>query len=356
MLSSARKDWNRLSDAAEFPNVFTTYDWFQAWYRRFVREDGHERRPNVFVLKRNGEITGISPLIRMVSSHFGLVLRRLQFVARVWDYNDLVLGEDTASQTDAVVEYLAHNPKEWDVLDLRDLRDTGNIIARIETALARAELPYCLLPEEERCPYMPITGPWSDVMNRHSRTTRREFRRFTEMLREGLQMRVIENPQEVPGLLDKLIALESQKHVDGELAAPLLGIYPEVFQSLFDTLGPRGWITVVLLEREDCPVAWHLLYRCGKKLWGCLTAYDHTASRLSPGTMLIPAVIDYGFERGFEEFDFLSGEEPYKMRWTTGFHRTYRLLVWNRRVMSRVRKAAYYDVKNALHRTLHRNV
>ena len=171
---------------------------------------------------------------------------------------------------------------------------------------------------------------------------------------EGLCIRIIENPQDEPRLLDKLIALESQKRVKGQPAPPLFARYPEVFRSLFDTLGPRGWIYVALMELGDRPLAWQLGFCCGKKLWYYQTAYDHSFSRLSPGTMLVPAVLDYGFSHGYQEYDLLKGEEPYKMMWSTGFHETFRLLIWNRHWISRTRAFLYLDLKTAVYRALGR--
>ena len=49
-------------------------------------------------------------------------------------------------------------------------------------------------------------------------------------------------------------ALESQKHVGGKLSPPVIGRYPEVFQSLFDTLGPRGWFCIGLMELGARPI------------------------------------------------------------------------------------------------------
>src|SRR5512146_1829948 len=75
-----QKDWDRLSRTAEMPNVFATYDWFQAWYRRFADPKCFgNRHPFVLVLKRNGAVTGISPLVGTVSSRFGLKSLQLQF-------------------------------------------------------------------------------------------------------------------------------------------------------------------------------------------------------------------------------------------------------------------------------------
>lgn len=341
-VSNLQEDWNRLSHASEFPNVFTTFDWFQAWYKRFPRARRFsKRRPNVLTLKTDGKIVGIAPLILLKTFRLGVSARQLKFVAREWDYNDLVLGNEPEDQTTAVMEYLAERDKEWDLIDLRDLRDTGGSIARITSALTRANLPFRLLPEEERCPFMLIDGPWSEILSRRSASTRHAFRnrqsRLDRMSAEGLRMRIIHSPQDEPDLLKKMIAIEAQKHVGGELSPPFLGLFGDVFVELFDKLGPQGWISVGVMELDDRLLGWHLLFRCGGKLWGYLTAYDHAFSRLSPGTMLVPTIIDYGFSHGFTEYDYLSGEESYKMQWTTGFHHTYRLLVWNRRWTSRLR-------------------
>lgn len=342
------EDWDRLSLASDYPNVFMTYEWFQAWYQGFARQGRlGKRRPNILVLEKNGIVTGISPLIRTISSRFGFSLRRLQFLTRgnEWDYNDLVLGSDKEEQAEAVVDFLSRSSKEWDLIDLRNLRDTGDAILSIKLALDRAGLAYRQFPEEERCPYMTIDGPWSETASRHSRSTRRAYRGFIEMTRKGLKVRIVEDPQKDPQLLERLIAIEEQKHVGGKPSPPFLGKYPDVFKLLFDTLGPRGWVAVVLLEWKDRVIAWQLLYRCGESLWGYLTAYDHHFSSLSPGTMLIPAAIDYGFLQGFKEFDFLKGEESYKMRWSTGYRQSHRLLIWNRRWKSRLGAHAYLKLR-----------
>ncbi len=164
---------------------------------------------------------------------------------------------------------------------------------------------------------------------------------------EGLRMRIVDNPQQEPELLEKLLALDHLKALRS-VYPPFIGKYPEVFQSLFDNLGPRGWLYVALLELGDQPVAYQIGFRCGDKLWDYNKAYDETFSRFAPGTLLLTGMLDYGFERGFREYDFLRGEEPYKLVWSTANHQRFRLLIWNRRVTSRVRKFVYHDAKEAI--------
>jgi CelD/BcsL family acetyltransferase involved in cellulose biosynthesis len=360
-LSCLEQDWNRLSETAELPNVFMTFDWFQAWNQRFAQEDRRgRRRLSVLVLKKDGAVVGISPLICRAASRFGLVVRKLEFLESPADYNDFVLGCDPAGSVGAIVDFLVQSEHQWDLADLRSMRETGNTLALIESALSRTRLIYRILPEADRCPFLPIDAPSSVIVSRLSRSTRRMMdglhtlrkkqHRLERMSTHGLRTRIIENPQDEPRLLEKLIALERQKHIHGELSQPFIAKYPEVFQSLFDTLGPRGWVYIALMEMGDRPVAWRLGFRCGKRLWDYSTAYDHTFSRLSPGTMLIPAILDYGFSHGCDEFDFLRGEEPYKVVWNTGCHETFRLLVWSRRWTSRARVFIYLDLKTKAYR------
>ena len=125
---------------------------------------------------------------------------------------------------------------------------------------------------------------------------------------------------------------------------------------MFDNLGPHGWLYVALLELGDQPVAFQFGFRCGDKLWDYAKAYDRSFSRFAPGTLLLLALLDYGFGRGFREYDFLRGEEPYKMIWGTGCQRRLRVLIWNRRRISRVRKFIYYDLRSAVNWLLRKRI
>jgi CelD/BcsL family acetyltransferase involved in cellulose biosynthesis len=348
-LSNLEIDWNRLSEGAGNPNVFTTFGWFRAWIKRLAcdRPASHFF-PHVFVLRQGDHVAGLCPLTYRRTSRFGFGVRKLEFASIFSDYNDLVLGSDQAGQTNAVVDYLAHNSEDWDVLDLRDLRGAGEDIALLESSLAHAGLPFLITPEQDGCPFTPIDGDAASLMKRLSGRRRKHLRRQVELASiEGLNTRIIENPQDEPFLLKTLAELEQKKHLHRSWAA-FIGAYPEVFQSLFDTLGPRDWLYVALLELRGQPIAFQLGFRSGSKLWDYTTAYDRSYSRFAPGTLLLPALLDYGFERGFDEYDFLRGEEPYKLVWSTGRHRRFRVLVWNKRRSSQIRKFVYYDVKNVI--------
>jgi CelD/BcsL family acetyltransferase involved in cellulose biosynthesis len=351
-LLSLEEDWKRLSGKNDFPNVFMTFCWFQAWNRHFAQEDhAGQRKLNVLVLKKNGAVQGIVPLIHRTVSRFGWVTRKVEFLGGHADYNDFVWGDDPEGQAETVVDFLVHTQDQWDLVDFRDLRETGNSMTAIERALSQAGLSYRVLPEPGRCPYLRIDAESSTIMKKLSGHVRRTLRKRAERARAlGLRIRIIENPCEEPGLLDKLIVVERQKHLHGKLSQPFVGKYRQVFQALFEGLGAQGWFYIALMEFVDRPVAWQLGFRCGNRLWDYNKAYDHEFSRLAPGTLLVPAVLDYGHTHGYEEYDFLRGEEPYKMIWSTGYHERFRLVIRARRWTSRAHAFVYLDLKNAVYR------
>jgi CelD/BcsL family acetyltransferase involved in cellulose biosynthesis len=345
-ISSLEADWSRLSETAELPNVFMTLAWFRAWNRRLT-EENPRRRPHILVLRKDQDVMGISPFVFRLCSRFSFVVRKIEFVGEHADYNDFVLGGDSTNQIAAVARFLAQTSDEWDLIELRDLREAGGQIPRIKSALSRANLPYQILPEQENCPFLPIDANVSAPMKNLSGHVRRTMRKRMERASaEGLRERIIENPHQEPRLLEKLIDLERRKH---HSAGPFIGRYPEVFRWLFDALGPQGWLYVAVLELDNDLVDFQLVFRCGNKLWDYSKAYDRSFSRFAPGTMLVHAVLDYGFSRGYDEYDFLRGDEPYKMVWSSGRHGRVRLLIWNRRWISRMCKFAYCDLRPALH-------
>jgi CelD/BcsL family acetyltransferase involved in cellulose biosynthesis len=352
-LADLEEDWNRLSKSCASPNVFMTFDWFRVWNQCFGQKSRGGWRPKVLVLKKDGAVVGISPLTIRKASSCGVIVRKLEFVETLADYHDIVLGDDLGGQSRALAEYLVNTKDQWDLVDLRDLSLTRNPLEVIGGALSEVGLHYRVLPEKERCPYLPIAGNSAKALEKVSGHIRRTMRKRMERAHAlGLRVRIIENPQDEPGLLEKMIALEAQKHSGGKLSEPFLGKFREEFQSLFDSLGPRQWLYVALMELEGKPVAFQLGFRPGKKLWDYSKAHDHTFSQYAPGTLLVAALVDYGYSQGYDEYDFLRGEETYKTVWSTGFHERFQLLIWSNRLTSRARSFIYLDLKRAVYRLM----
>lgn len=345
-LEGLEEDWNRLSESSASPNAFMTYGWFRAWLRRLTVDEGSERlQPYVLVIRRDETVVGIAPLARRVVSRFGFSVRKLEFLTHHADYNEFVVGADARALTHDAMDFLAQATDDWDFVDLRELRDDRGQLTTMEAGAARAGLPYRISPEPGGCLYMPIDAPWSETRkNKHLRFARRASLRLKELAGDGFRARTIDQPHRERDLLERIIAVEAQKEVGGTPAEPFVGAYPEVFRSLFCDLGPRGLITVIVVEKRDELIAWRILFRSGTKLWDYQTAYNRAFAELSPGTILICEAIDFGFEQECDEFDFLRGMDTYKTRWTSQFRLNQRMILWNRHWKSRFGAVAYFKL------------
>jgi CelD/BcsL family acetyltransferase involved in cellulose biosynthesis len=344
-LDGLEEAWNRLSASSDSPNVFTTYGWYRAWLRRLITDEGREQlQPYVLVIKQDEAVVGIAPLVRRVVSRFGFRVRKLEFLTHHADYNDLILGDDQAGQAAAVAGFLSRTSAQWDFVDLRDLREIPDSAAPVENSLTRGGLRYRSLQEAIACQYMLIDRDLTSIMRSLSRHRRKGIQSLRKRAAgAGMRVRVNENPEQEPGLLDRLIAVDYEKQLHREVPS-FIGTYPEVFQSLMDYLGPLGWTYVGMVEQGDRLVAFQFGFRCGSKLWAYAQAYDRSFARLAPGTMMLTSLMDYSFQNGFREYDFLRGEETFKSIWTTSYHQRVRLLIWNRNWKSRLGAFAYFKL------------
>jgi CelD/BcsL family acetyltransferase involved in cellulose biosynthesis len=353
-LRTLETDWNRLSECSEPHNAFATFGWYMAWARHYAEQESSERfRPEVLVFRSNKAVVGIAPLVRRETTRLGFSVRRLEFVTIHADYNQLMVGADRGGLTSALVKHLARTAELWDVIDLRDLPDgeTGTTVA--SNAFANAGLIFRITAENHRCPCLSLeTGGAEQQMARLSGHVRRVLRkRCTQAAEQGARVRIIEHPETEPGLLETMIQLERDKHERSEFP-PFVAPLERVFAELFKTLGPRGWLYVALLEKDGEPIAFQLGFRCGDKLWDYNKAYGRAHAKLAPGTLLVLALFDYGFTHGFREYDFLRGEEEYKLVWSTESRSRSRILVWNRRAGSRLKRLVYFDLKPAVYRLM----
>jgi CelD/BcsL family acetyltransferase involved in cellulose biosynthesis len=341
-------DWQQLSTIAR-PNVFQSFAWYTAWSERLLADiPQHCLQPWVLTVHSNDSVIGISPFIRRTITRGGFHVRKIEFVTTHADYNEFALGMEPTELNRAMLGSLASTTREWELLDLMDMRNDYGQADQLAQACQEAGLAYRIFDEQSGCLYMPIDGPWNEICTqKHLRFARRAWAAHEERVSDGYRVRVIDEPHHEPGLLDRIIAVEAQKQVNGKTAKPVIGAFRDVFQKLIDELGPNRSIAVLVVEKDDTLIAWRWLFCCGNVLWDYLTAYDHSFGEISPGTLLLCAALDYGFAHGYTEFDFLRGMDAYKQRWTSTSRRNRRILVWNKRWRSRIAAKLFLSTRRS---------
>jgi CelD/BcsL family acetyltransferase involved in cellulose biosynthesis len=126
---------------------------------------------------------------------------------------------------------------------------------------------------------------------------------------------VVFTPQDpAPEVLPTLFTWKDAKRLRTGL--PPLFIHAPA-RTLYYQLLAAGQLEVSTLRAGGRLVSGILGYRWDDRYYVRLIAHDVTLNRLSPGTVLLHAMLRHSFERGDVECDFLAGAEPFKWMYAT---------------------------------------
>jgi CelD/BcsL family acetyltransferase involved in cellulose biosynthesis len=78
---------------------------------------------------------------------------------------------------------------------------------------------------------------------------------------------------------------------------------------------PEGWAHFSVLRIGATPVAWHLGFFDGGRLYWWLPTYDMKWSAYSPGKLVLAALVDHGCHSAWREIQLLTGNHGYKAAW-----------------------------------------
>ena len=89
----------------------------------------------------------------------------------------------------------------------------------------------------------------------------------------------------------------------------------------------NGWLWLSVLRIEGKAVGALYAMTLGQSVYFYQSGIDSTVKGYSPGTILIAATISKSIEEGKTWFDFMRGDEAYKLRWKPTLSRTNRRIV-----------------------------
>ena len=98
-------------------------------------------------------------------------------------------------------------------------------------------------------------------------------------------------------------------------------------RGLLTLLGEARRLDVAVLRAGGRAVAYNLGYVHEGVVNYWNTGFDPEYARFSPGKLLVHGLIESAFDAGHREFNFLRGDEAYKLEWTPLARRNYRALI-----------------------------
>jgi CelD/BcsL family acetyltransferase involved in cellulose biosynthesis len=367
-------EWKRLEALPQNALPFLSFDWTVNWWRRFGAPPSPERarrtlrsvvrsalyaaggrRRELYVMAGDtaAATDWLAPLGRLTYTPLGISLRCLEFLtASSAGYSDLLLGGDAERQVAAFLHALLARSEEWDCLDLRHFPNDSPTPALLVAAASVAGLRAELCPDGSG-PVVPITGTWKEMLQHKSKSARQVFRyQANRLARASARIRVLADPSVEPGLVERMAAVEATKQFRGAPTLRVMAGDEQFYSDLFATLGPQGRLYAALLELDGELAAYEWGFRAASRLLVYNKGYRPEYHRFSPGTMLVPAVLDFGFEQGYKEYDFVRGEEHYKWRWATESRPAWRVRIWRPGFRSALARTVFLRLSPRVERLL----
>lgn len=305
--------WNRL--AGDVP--FRRYEWLSAWWR-------HYEQPGlqlfvVVVRDAEGAVVALAPLYRRRTPLSGRTLAFLGSGEVCSDYLTLLVAPELAELTaERIADWLTGAGRDaWDAIELDGVEPQDAAVGALVKALAARG---CLVHRRQRIGAwrLELPGDWKSYTARLSKSRRGGVRtvekRYFETGRAVVHS--AESAADVQRGLAILRDLHQRRRKSlgepGCFASPrFAGFLAEVARRFHAV----GRLRLQWIELDGRPVAAGFDLSSPDAVYHYQAGIDPDAIEDRPGWLMQISALKQAIEEGFQAFDFLRGDEPYKSWW-----------------------------------------
>jgi CelD/BcsL family acetyltransferase involved in cellulose biosynthesis len=319
--------WRELEEASPNSSFFLTEAWASAWLEVY----GPQMDPSILVFESGGRAVGACLLVRSRRNRL-LPVERVSLNAAgepagettYIEFNDLLCLEGWEEQiAKEIVRHL--DGQDWEEFALDGFRE-GRAYEAFRGALGGLDQQEHWRP----CYYVDLEAirrsgtAYEDAL---SRTTRWQLRRKTKQYAETGEIRT-EAAAELAsalGMLEELAELSRQRwpgRGQNAFASPrFMAFHRSLIRKCFAGGGVQ--MLRVTAGARTVGLIYNLAHRGKVYFYQC--GFQYTGDkRTSPGTVTLWQAIQWSLNAGFDDYDFLAGEDRYKQCLATGSRR----LVW----------------------------
>ena len=295
--------WDALHAASRLRSPFLSWSWQQHWAEAFAAD----RRLDVRrVVDSEGTLVAVLPLYEVAPGVLELVGG-----ADVSDYLDLLARE--GQELDAWTALLQARALEHVRWVLHAVPASSPTVSALP-ALAESCSLDVAIELEERCPVLALPPSWdaylASLSGKHRHELTRKIRRFEREVPDG-RVTSVHAAADVAARLGDFLALHRASRVG---KAKFMDERMEAFfRSAIPALAARESVRLWFLEAGGTPVASFICLEWDGTVGLYNSGFAPAHAALSPGLVLLSHVIRDAIARNRPRFDFLRGEERYKL-------------------------------------------
>jgi CelD/BcsL family acetyltransferase involved in cellulose biosynthesis len=312
-LAALEGEWRALHDGAA-ASPFLSFEWLSSWWRCFGA------RRSLWLLEARDGAGALAGLLALCGRP-GLAFRRWQLLGNGVGGADgldaLARPADAPAIRDALARALVGNAAEWDALELEDLPCGSPLVGVLRAAAVQRGLPV-RVERRFACPGFAVQGSFEEHL---ARIRRRETygRRVRWLARQpGFRIEVATAVGEAGPAMEDFLRLHRLRWAAEGGSYGIPPGAPEAFHRLLaPRLAARGWLRLYRLFVGDAAIAGVYGIELGRRFYYYQSGYDPAWSARSPGLVLVGRTVADAYARGLGDYDFLRGEEAYKLDWSS---------------------------------------
>lgn len=316
-------EWNELLSRAQHKSAFLKHQWMSAWWTLIGATSASRKLFVLLARDRDERLVGVLPLYCETRGRGALRRRVLNFLGS-WpeapEHLDAIIQDQgAASIVDALLTGLESLRNQYDAMELLDLAETSMLqpaLARWSAAAGHAHRSWIW----QECPYICLVGSFDKYMMTLTQKHRYKVRLFGKRLAAAhkVELEVAAEPAKVGRALEELFRLHAMRwtlktdDVSGFDDPSVHAFHRRVAGQL----AADDAIRIFLLCCDGRAVAACYCFFYSGRLYFFQPGFDPEFRKLHVGKVLLARVIEYCYQNGIHEFDFLRGTEDYKFDWT----------------------------------------
>jgi len=308
-------DWNDAVERAHVPHPFLRHEWVRTWWDSF----GANHRLHILVIRDNGRIVAVAPLMKESATVYGVPVRRLALLAN--DHTprtDFIVVERAEDAYRAIWNSLLEDADRWDVLQLTQLpraSKTFEVMSKLAAAKGLAIGTW----HSSDSPYLELVGTWdqywASLPSKFRSNIRNRMSRAAQM--GDVALEILRDRTSIETACDDAWRLEASgwKQNEGTSICSDPAVH-RFYTLLAERAAEREWLRLLFLTVGGRRIAVSYGACYDGRLFLFKTGYDPEYHTCSPFKLLTYFATQDAFANGVREVDFLGESEPWKQEWT----------------------------------------
>lgn len=338
--------WNNLLSSSTDNHIHLTHEWCSIWL------EVYGKGMNLFILIAEDEtgITGIAPLvIRKVGAFYknSFKFRQIIFIGSGFtDRSDFIISKNNETTGSAFLEYIFQHNHEWDELYLWQLNSGTKNFKLFENLSALNSEYETVFKKTVTTPFLKIEDDFELYLKNRAKLFRKQLRMYKNNLTadgKNLEFQVVtEIREEHIDLIRKMA--DYRREICDRRNIFLEEKKLEFIRKMIPIFNEKKYLILFLLNVDGTFLSYDFTFSYNKVIYDWNTSYNPDYKKYSPGRLLNKFIIEYCFENGYEFYDFMAGDEEYKMKWTKDFTENYSLKIQRKNIRTFISRS-YKDFK-----------